>query len=306
MAHEPADGGPVQMQLGDEGVSAEVGADGDDEVVVCSTQVRRAEHARAARVVPYSVLGSQQGQPHELPEHTDVWCKHDCHPFDNPPVPVPVERRSDGNYTYDAVCCSPACALAHIEDCYHGCERASRKITFRRMMVDTYGLAPGDVVTRAPPSCRLRVLNAEGDLNVKEFRAAATAAEVCAPEAPAFVDVPKLVRMQQRRPHEESREGYVVTWNMHGLRRPTDIPRELPRPEAAPGCFFERFAAAQDVAPATEPAATARRATPAPRRRARNRARTTTPAPARDAAAAGAPKTKPRRSIFDLMRQQAP
>ena len=103
-------------------------------------------------------------------DSTDVWCWHCCHPFDSPPLPMPV-RYDDRRDVFHVAgtFCSWACMKA-----YNGSSNDYRRdvnavviALFRKRCTGEVGRVP---VRPAPPRAMLRAFG--GTMGIDEFRGA--------------------------------------------------------------------------------------------------------------------------------------
>lgn len=125
---------------------------------------------RCVRVCPAGLAKGAQEWPHR----TALWCWHCCHPFDTPPLPMPVwyDDRRD-LFRVMGTFCSWACMKAYnIQSCSYVKSVNANIITlFHRRCT---GRLSG--IRAAPPRMALKVFG--GSLAIEEFRAASVTGNV--------------------------------------------------------------------------------------------------------------------------------
>lgn len=108
------------------------------------------------------------------------WCDHCCHPFDGPPVPLPVSWDSRRDiFRVRGMFCSFACALAYNRDSLASTTntsvRAELLTLMRKKMTGKYFK-----IRSAPSRCALKVFG--GCMTIEEFRSGSESATVLPPK----------------------------------------------------------------------------------------------------------------------------
>lgn len=111
------------------------------------------------------------GQQHaNWPQRTATWCFHCCHPFDTPPLPMPIryDDKRDVFVVTGTFCSWPCMRTYNAESANYLKTNISMLI---RMFVKRCTEATTPVVVRsAPPRIKLRAFG--GSMSIEEFRAA--------------------------------------------------------------------------------------------------------------------------------------
>ncbi len=109
-------------------------------------------------------------QDADWPRRTDTWCWHCCHPFDTPPLPMPVEYddRRD-KFVVTGTFCSWSCMKTY------NSESATHKKNVISMIIKLFiKRCTGSMafIRFAPPRVKLRAFG--GSMSIEEFRAASS------------------------------------------------------------------------------------------------------------------------------------
>jgi hypothetical protein len=135
---------------------------------------------RCVRVCP---AGLAKGGAAEWPRSTSLWCWYCCHPFDTPPLPMPVchDARRD-LFRVMGTFCSWSCMKAHNmhSTSYFNSVNANIITLFHRRCTGRLG-----GIKAAPPRIALKVFG--GHMTIDEFRAASAGQAVHAVLPPRMI-----------------------------------------------------------------------------------------------------------------------
>ena len=97
------------------------------------------------------------------PDKTDLWCYWCCHPFEDQPVPCPINFNKETNkFDTVGIFCSWACASAYSKEYYNS---MSYIYLFRKTMDPEFDMS---LIKIAPSKICLKVFG--GNMSIDEFR----------------------------------------------------------------------------------------------------------------------------------------
>lgn len=177
---------------------------------------------------PSSLCG--QGTHRPWPEKTDICCWHCTEPFNNPPIGIPLQLKSDGKVVCDGNFCGYSCALTYIFDSGSSHREFKCKQLLTQVARDLHGVI--DIVP-APP--RLSLTKFGGPLTIESFRRTTTVHKLVV--NPPFVSqdiVYEDVRDGTSEPEEQSEQPTLVLqghgtedhtdqWSVRGLHPPDKV-----------------------------------------------------------------------------------
>lgn len=162
----------------------------------------------------------------DWPASTDTLCWHCCHPFDGPPLPMPI-KHDDRRDIFHVVgtFCSWACMKRHNLDCgsYARHVNATLITLFKRRCTGELG-----GIQAAPPRLALRAFG--GDMTLEQFRGCDRGVMVLPPKMilhrPVVEEVPAQLREQPSQQDLQSDVSFkdaTAQNNMLKLRRPKPL-----------------------------------------------------------------------------------
>lgn len=165
--------------------------------------------------VPLCVIGEATGVAREAklcgdgdeanwPTRTSLACWHCCHPFDTPPVPLPVryDPRRDVFHVQGCFCSFACCKAFVLSSSTCDVNRASTNLT----MLYRWAMGKTGHVTPAPPRCTLRMFG--GELDIDEFRRLGSGEGACVRGFPPnmILSSPNVMRLETSSTTNTARE----------------------------------------------------------------------------------------------------
>lgn len=134
-------------------------------VILLNHRTSKGNYVYQRRLI--GTLDLERSKEEPWPERTKIWCRHDSHPFDTIPIPIPCSADYRLKiYGVYGVFCSFACASAWLKE-RNFPDAPQQRAMLAEMAHDVFGFE-GHIAS-APPQDRLKVYG--GDMTIEQFRA---------------------------------------------------------------------------------------------------------------------------------------